>query len=72
MTKVAERIKAYRSECGMSQEAFAKTAGVSRSCITHIELGHRQGSKVDTLVRIARVLGCELGELINLNVKAAS
>jgi DNA-binding XRE family transcriptional regulator len=37
MTNIADRIKTYRAINGLSQGAFARRCGVSKSTISHIE-----------------------------------
>lgn len=61
---IGENIKRLRLEKGISQEELAKKVDVTRPMITQIE----RGTKVLTLPlgkEIARVLQCEIDELID-------
>jgi transcriptional regulator with XRE-family HTH domain len=52
-----------RTESGMSQEAFAKAVGLSRTSITNIERG-RQPIGLHTLYFMADILGVEPSDLL--------
>jgi transcriptional regulator with XRE-family HTH domain len=52
-----------RTEAGMSQEAFAKAVGLSRTSITNIEQG-RQPVSLHTLYSMADILGVETSDLL--------
>src|SRR5713226_3804317 len=52
-----------RTEAGMSQEAFAKAVGLSRTSITNIERG-RQPVSLHTLYFMADILGVEAVDLL--------
>ena len=52
-----------RTESGMSQEAFAKAVGLSRTSITNIERG-RQPISLHTLYFMADILGVEPTDLL--------
>ena len=52
-----------RTDAGMSQEAFAKAVGLSRTSITNIERG-RQPITLHTLYSMADILGVEAGDLL--------
>ena len=52
-----------RTESGMSQEAFAKAVGLSRTSITNIE-GGRQPISLHTLYSMADILGVEPADLL--------
>jgi transcriptional regulator with XRE-family HTH domain len=52
-----------RTESGMSQEAFAKAVGLSRTSITNIERG-RQPVSLHTLYFMADILGVEPADLL--------
>lgn len=61
---IGENIKRLRLEQGISQEELARKVDVTRPMITQIE----RGTKVLTLPlgkEIARVLQCEIDELID-------
>jgi transcriptional regulator with XRE-family HTH domain len=52
-----------RTESGMSQQAFAKAVGLSRTSITNIERG-RQPISLHTLYFMADILGVEPSDLL--------
>lgn len=56
-------IRDRRRSAGLNTTELAYRAGVTAAAIDHFELGRRQPS-VETLQRIASVLGCTLSELI--------
>jgi putative transcriptional regulator len=60
--RLANRLRAARTERAMSQEQLAQAAGVSRNTIGSIETGRYEPSAF-LAVRLAAVLGCEVGEL---------
>jgi transcriptional regulator with XRE-family HTH domain len=61
--RVAARIAQLRDERGMSQELLAAKAQINRVTLARLELGLHQ-PKLDTLDRIARVLGVTLVSLL--------
>jgi transcriptional regulator with XRE-family HTH domain len=61
--RVAARIAQLRAERGMSQELLATRAQINRVTLARLELGLHQ-PKLDTLDRIARVLGVSLVSLL--------
>ena len=61
---LGQRIKILRHKIGYTQERFAEAIGVAPRHISRIENGINSPS-VETLGRIASVLGVELKELFN-------
>jgi transcriptional regulator with XRE-family HTH domain len=57
------RLRQLRDEVDMSQEALAKTSGLSRTSIVNIERG-RQGVSLGTLYRLASAMGFEPQSLL--------
>lgn len=60
---IGENIKTQRQSLGMTQEDLASAIGIGRSMVAQIE----RGSKIPNMMLgrdIARVLGCEMGELL--------
>lgn len=55
-------VKVWREKRGLSQRALAAAAGVAASYLAEIETGRKPGS-VDALIKLARAIGVELGEL---------
>ena len=60
MTKVDSRVKEYRKEKGLSQEALAREVGVSRQTIVNIESG-----KSEPRILLAMALGLALGVAVS-------
>jgi transcriptional regulator with XRE-family HTH domain len=61
--RVAARIAQLRDKRGMSQDTLAAKADINRVTLARLELGLHQ-PKLDTLDRIARVLGVSLVSLL--------
>ncbi len=61
--ELAERHIALRERAGLTQEQEAKMAGVSPTTISGIESGRITRPHLKTLLKIARALGTDLGEL---------
>ncbi|MGC4946154.1 helix-turn-helix transcriptional regulator [Streptomyces sp. DT224] len=60
---IGTRIRDARRQRRLSQERLGELAGVDRQTINRIELGH-VNTGIDTLVRIAAVVGVNVGDLI--------
>jgi len=61
---VGERIRTIRLEKGLTQEALALEAGISRNVLIEVEHG-RIGLLYERLFDIATVLGVEVSNLID-------
>lgn len=61
----AERLKALRLECGMTQTELAKKSNLATSCIAMIELGRREPS-ANTLVCLSQALEVSADYLLGL------
>jgi len=57
------RLKQFRAVRGMTQEALAKKAGISRVYIARLETG-KQDPTLSTLVKLAKALKVKVGELL--------
>ncbi|HUV93176.1 MAG TPA: helix-turn-helix transcriptional regulator [Anaerolineales bacterium] len=62
--EIARRIKLVRTWAGYSQRQLAKKIGVHQTTIAQIEVGNNFPS-MDTLLKLAEVLGVKPGELID-------
>ncbi|WP_457608036.1 helix-turn-helix domain-containing protein [Nitratifractor sp.] len=60
LLELGERIKSLRKERGMTQEALAKRAGISRTTLSKLENGYIAQISVVTLSEILNALGYEL------------
>lgn len=57
------KVKEIREELGVSQEALAKKAGVSRTIISGLESGKITETSTITLSKIANALGKKVGDI---------
>jgi transcriptional regulator with XRE-family HTH domain len=57
------RLKKLRAERGMTQEALAEKAGISRSYIARLELG-QQDPTLGTLEKLAKALKVPVAKLL--------
>ena len=64
---LGRRIKELREQQGLTQQALADKAGLSRIYVQKLEAGERESPSWDALERIARALGATLR--IDLDVK---
>lgn len=62
LIKLGHQVRKIRLEKGYSQEAFAIEAGIDRSYMGGIERGERNITALN-LIKIAKALGVEVGEL---------
>lgn len=60
---IGDKIKRQRKKLGMNQEKLALNADIDRSYMGRIERGE-VSITVEKLFQIARVLSCELSELV--------
>ncbi len=60
---LGERIRAFRRQCDLTQDAFSDAVGLSRASIANIESG-RQRIYLHDLDRMAEIFGMKLGDLI--------
>lgn len=61
--EVGERIRAARLHASLTQERVALAAEIDRPSVVRIEQG-QQSPTLDTLIRLARVIGVPLSELV--------
>jgi transcriptional regulator with XRE-family HTH domain len=57
--QIAERVADQRKSRGLSQKELAELTGTTQSAIARLESGGRP-PRIDTLLRIAEALDCEL------------
>ena len=62
-------LRSEREQAGLSQEAVAHSAGLSRNYVSDLELGNKSPS-LRTIAKIARVLGVAPHELIRAAERA--
>jgi len=63
MTTVGQRVKQRRRELGLSQDALAQRAGISKSFLSDLETGKRSLG-AETLLDLARAMGLSLDYLM--------
>lgn len=68
---VARVLKAERARQGLSLNALAEKAGLSRQTVTFVEQEERNPT-LDTLLRLTAALGVDLEQIIGLARKQAS
>jgi predicted transcriptional regulator len=57
--QIADQVTERRKELGLSQQQLAELTGTTQSAIARLESGGRP-PRIDTLLRIASALDCEL------------
>ena len=57
--QIAEKVKAFRKEMGLTQNALAKRLGISQQIISRVETGH-DNMRFSTLARIFNSFGQQL------------
>ena len=67
--QVAEKVAHRRKELGLSQAELAELTSTTQSAIARLEAGGRP-PRIDTLLRIAEALDCEL--VVDLQPRKAS
>ncbi len=63
-SKIGKRIKELRLKNGLSQDLVSKKANLSFQTISKIEAGSTPNPTIDTVRKIADVLGVSLDELM--------
>jgi len=61
--RVSMKLKQYRESRGLTQEALAKKAGLSRAYIARLEIG-RHNPTLSTLEKLAKALKVKVGKLL--------
>ena len=65
LQKLGRRLAEIRKEYGWSQEKLALESGLARSYLGGVERGKRNIAVLNIL-KLARTLGCEPGELLRI------
>ncbi len=63
-TNLARKVKQLREKLGLSQEKLARLADVSNNTVINIEAGKQDNPTIDTLKKVAKVLGIPVEDLI--------
>ena len=61
---LAQNIKKFRIQLGLSQEEFARKAGITYSTLIKLESGANKNPTVKTLQQLAGALGVSLDQLV--------
>jgi transcriptional regulator with XRE-family HTH domain len=64
MTLDADTLKRLRTQAGLTQQELATRSGLSMAQVMAMEQGKRDNPRLDTLRKLARGLGCTVGELV--------
>ena len=68
MGRVQLRLPVLRAQRRLSQRQLAALAGVRPDTVSALERGESVGIRFDTLARLCDALGCEPGELFELEL----
>lgn len=66
--RIGSSIRRNRQEKGLTQEELAEAAGLSLKMVQKLE-GGLNGSRMDTLIRVAETLGVSLGSLADVQAE---
>lgn len=64
VTSISRNIKRFRNQNDLTQKQLAEKAGITLFTLTKIEGGTTPDPRIDTLRRIADVLGVKIDDLI--------
>lgn len=59
-----KNLRKYRIEKGWSQEKLAREAGISYQTLIKIERGGIKNPKIETIIKLSKALGIEIGKII--------
>jgi DNA-binding XRE family transcriptional regulator len=65
------KLKEYRKQAGLTQPELAEKVGISHRTLQDYEQGQKplEGARAITVLRMSRVLGCTIEELLNLETE---
>lgn len=63
MTAMTNNLRIARMSRGLTQAELARQTGVSRATINNIERGHVKRPSDETMIAIAKCLGCAVEEI---------
>ena len=66
---LAQALKRFRNDIGMSQADLARTTGLSRAYLSELESGLGKRPSGEVLMRIADALGVTIADLLDRQVK---
>ena len=63
--KLSNKIRKLRKQKGVSQDRLSKEADLALNTIVKIETGKSPNPTIETLIKIAKALGVNIGDLFN-------
>lgn len=69
--RLMARVKQIRLANKLTQEQFAERADLDPKYYQHLEAGRKPNPGMDTLIKLAKGIGCDLRELFNFNAEPA-
>ncbi|MBI2515021.1 helix-turn-helix transcriptional regulator [Candidatus Wolfebacteria bacterium] len=63
MSNISQNLRKMRETKGLSQEKLARLSDVANNTIVKIEAGKNKNPTLDTLKKVAKVLGVSIDEL---------
>ena len=60
LSEIGSKVKGFRKEKKISQEALAKTVGISRNTLSKLENGYIANISIVTLNRVLNILGYQI------------
>ena len=66
---LGEELRKARLKAGLAQEELAFRAGVSRQCVSLLELNEKSPT-VDLLIRVCKAMGASAGKIVARMEKA--
>ncbi len=69
VTNLAQNLKYYRAQLGLSQRDLAETSGVNRSHLASIESGTQPNTSLRTVEKLAAALGVSALDLLKASAE---
>ena len=60
---VGEQVRLWRNHKGLTQSSLERAAGLAHNAVSRIERGEVQSPRIETLERLAEVMGISLDQL---------
>lgn len=65
LSNLSNKIRKLRQKKGISQDRLSKEADLALNTIVKIETEERPNPTIETLIKIAKALGVNIGDLFN-------
>lgn len=59
------KLRKFRELSGKTQRQLAIEASITEGQLANIELGKTENPRIDTVIALARAVGCDVGDLID-------